>query len=134
MHCPCIMRSTVALGLKFFIAQHKKGVPNLCIFFFCEETVRKNGPCMSRWLCENWAFKSGQIQFLVPKYAQCSETYAKQFSDFFYFLLFIKILIFSFWDLIDFLTKKMVVLWFRFPETKNSLKNISTKNVCLRII
>ena len=33
-------------------------------------------------------FKSGHIGFLVQKYAQCSETYQKQFLDFcgFYFL------------------------------------------------
>ena len=42
--------------------------------------------------------------FLVPKDAQCSETYAKQFSDSFF--LFNKIFIISFWDEI-FLEKKI---------------------------
>ena len=43
--------------------------------------------------------KSGQFEFLVPKDAQCSETYTKTIYQFFRKFSFDRIFILSFWDL-----------------------------------
>ena len=48
---------------------------------------------------------SGQIEFLLPKDAQCSETVLKTILLFFGIFSFNKICILSFWELRDFSTK-----------------------------